>query len=96
MEPNGRGDGPSASSLKDEVGNRSTPSDFSLGQLKHGNEATDLYHVLVAGVEGTPMLPATLVMTREMGEQVDAKRYLPSSDLNAAKSFASSLMPSDE
>ncbi|MFQ5853927.1 MAG: c-type cytochrome, partial [Candidatus Binatia bacterium] len=53
----GRGDGPSAPTLKDEWGNRSYSLDFTQGakMFKGGGRAQDIYRTLLTGMTGTPM-----------------------------------------
>jgi len=51
----GRGDGQSAKDLKDDWGNSISPPDFTTGRYKSGQTATDLYRVLMTGLNGTPM-----------------------------------------
>ena len=51
----GRGDGASAKDLKDDWGNSISPTDFTTGHYKSGVTATDLYRVLMTGLNGTPM-----------------------------------------
>jgi mono/diheme cytochrome c family protein len=52
----GRGDGPSAASLKDDWGNPIKPYNFVvLGRFKCGNEDGDLFRTLQTGMTGSPM-----------------------------------------
>lgn len=53
----GRGDGPSASELKDEWGHRSWPLDFTKGKayFKTGSRPRDIVRTLMTGITGTPM-----------------------------------------
>lgn len=52
----GRGDGPSAPTLKDEWGYRIVPYDFTIpGRMKGGYTPSDLFQRLTVGVGGTPM-----------------------------------------
>ena len=51
----GKGDGPSAAQLRDDVGFRIRPTDFSRGQFKGGSDVRDLFRVLSTGMDGTPM-----------------------------------------
>ena len=68
----GRGDGPSASSLKDDWGNPIKPYNFVvLKQFKCGNEDADLFRTLQTGMTGSPMpsfLEALSSGTESMGE----------------------------
>lgn len=50
----GRGDGPSATDLKDEWGYPSYPSDLTR-PLKRGSSPETIYKTLVTGLNGTPM-----------------------------------------
>ena len=52
----GRGDGPSAPTLKDDWGNQIVPYDFTIpGRMKGGYTPSDLFKTLTVGVGGTPM-----------------------------------------
>lgn len=54
--PRGRGDGPSAATLKDVWGEPITPYDFTIpGKMKRGSTVEDIYRTLAAGIGGTPM-----------------------------------------
>jgi cytochrome c oxidase cbb3-type subunit 2 len=51
----GRGDGPSASTLKDVLELPICPADFTRGQFKGGSHATDIFRTMTLGLDGTPM-----------------------------------------
>jgi len=51
----GKGDGGSASTLRDDWGYPITPRDFTSGPLKVGDEPEDLYRAFQTGLNGTPM-----------------------------------------
>jgi mono/diheme cytochrome c family protein len=52
----GRGDGPSASTLRDNKGNPIPPYDFTTGsRFKCGATNADLYRIFMTGLDGTPM-----------------------------------------
>jgi mono/diheme cytochrome c family protein len=53
----GKGDGPSASDLKDEWGHRIWPLDFTKGKayFKTGSRPRDIVRILMTGISGTPM-----------------------------------------
>jgi len=51
----GRGDGPSAKDLKDDWGNRISPTDLTLKPFKSGSNPEDLYRTISTGLNGTPM-----------------------------------------
>jgi mono/diheme cytochrome c family protein len=51
----GKGDGPAASSLRDDDGNAIPVRDFTGGQFRGGGEREDLYYRFVTGMDGTPM-----------------------------------------
>ena len=51
----GKGDGPSAEGLKDDLGNPIAPSDLTLKPFKSGANPEDLYRTLSTGLNGTPM-----------------------------------------
>src|SRR3972149_1806455 len=52
----GRGDGPSAETLKDDWENPITPYDFTIaGRYKAGSSVQDIYRTFATGMAGTPM-----------------------------------------
>ena len=51
----GKGDGPSAATLKDDFDRPIRPADFTRGELKAGSSATDVYRTMTTGLDGTPM-----------------------------------------
>jgi cytochrome c oxidase cbb3-type subunit 2 len=51
----GRGDGPSADQLKDDLRFPIRPADFTKGQFKGGSHVTDIYRTMTLGLDGTPM-----------------------------------------
>lgn len=51
----GRGDGPSASQLRDDLERPIRPTDLTRGQLKGGGSVADVYRTLTTGLDGTPM-----------------------------------------
>jgi len=52
----GKGDGPSAKTLKDDDGNRILPYDFTRGgRMKGGSLPADVYRTFSTGLDGTPM-----------------------------------------
>lgn len=51
----GKGDGPSADSLKDDFGFPIRPADFTKGQFKGGSDVMDIYRTMTTGLDGTPM-----------------------------------------
>lgn len=51
----GRGDGPSAATLKDDLGNPIPPNNFRRGIYKGGGKNSDIYLRFVTGMDGTPM-----------------------------------------
>ncbi len=54
--PSGRGDGPSATALKDDWGRPIAPYNFaSSGDFKCGNDDRDLFRTLQTGMTGAPM-----------------------------------------
>ena len=53
----GVGDGPSASTLKDNWGLPLFPRDFTIGSFRGGSEGRDLYMRIANGLAGTPMPP---------------------------------------
>ena len=53
--PEGRGDGPSAPTLRDNAGDPFPAADFTYGIYKSGGEPRDLYRTFLTGMPGTPM-----------------------------------------
>ncbi|MEK6606697.1 MAG: cytochrome c [Myxococcota bacterium] len=51
----GRGDGPAARELRDDLGRAIPPPDLVTRPLKRGDGAADLYQTLATGLDGTPM-----------------------------------------
>lgn len=51
----GRGDGPSASTLKDSWGHPIKPFDFTLGGYRCGSSEQAIYRTFFTGLNGTPM-----------------------------------------
>lgn len=51
----GKGDGPSASGMKDDWGWPTWPSDLTWRPLKRGSDIRETYLTLVTGLSGTPM-----------------------------------------
>jgi cytochrome c oxidase cbb3-type subunit I/II len=51
----GKGDGPSASELRDDLKFPIRPADFTKGQFKGGSDVTDIYRTMTTGLDGTPM-----------------------------------------
>jgi cytochrome c oxidase cbb3-type subunit 2 len=51
----GKGDGPSADDLKDDLGFKIRPADFTRGQFKGGGDVRDMFRAMTTGLDGTPM-----------------------------------------
>jgi cytochrome c oxidase cbb3-type subunit 2 len=51
----GKGDGPSAGELRDDLKFPIRPADFTKGQFKGGGEVSDIYRTMTTGMDGTPM-----------------------------------------
>lgn len=51
----GKGDGPSADELEDDLGFKIPPADFTKGQFKGGGDVRDIYRAMTTGLDGTPM-----------------------------------------
>ncbi len=74
----GRGDGPSTSTLKDDWGKGISPADFVTGRFRGGNDPASIVRVLQAGMNGTPMpsyRDAALIGREGASEHV-AKAYV--------------------
>ena len=61
----GKGDGPSAAQLTDDLGFRIRPTDFTRGQFKGGSDARDVFRTMSTGLDGTPMPSFADSMTEE-------------------------------
>jgi len=64
----GKGDGPSAGTLKDDFERPIRPADFTRGELKGGATVADVYRTMTTGLDGTPMPSFADAMT-------DAERW---------------------
>jgi cytochrome c oxidase cbb3-type subunit I/II len=64
----GKGDGPSAPTLKDDFDRPIRPADFTRGQFKAGAGVADVYRTMTTGLDGTPMPSFADTMT-------DAERW---------------------
>lgn len=53
--PEGRGDGPSADRMKDDLGQPLRPADLTRRPFKGGSSPEDLFRTLATGIGGTPM-----------------------------------------
>jgi len=51
----GKGDGPSADDLKDDLKFPIRPTDFTKGQFKGGGDVRDIFRTMTTGLDGTPM-----------------------------------------
>lgn len=51
----GKGDGPSADDLQDDLKFKIRPADFTKGQFKGGGDVRDIYRTMTTGLDGTPM-----------------------------------------
>jgi cytochrome c oxidase cbb3-type subunit 2 len=51
----GKGDGPSAGDLRDDLKFPIRPADFTRGQFKGGGDVRDVYRTMTTGLDGTPM-----------------------------------------
>jgi cytochrome c oxidase cbb3-type subunit 2 len=51
----GKGDGPSAGELQDDLKFPIRPADFTRGQFKGGGDVRDIYRTMTTGMDGTPM-----------------------------------------
>ena len=52
----GDGKGPAAAALKDDLGGPAVPADLRQPHLRSGDDASDLFRVLMTGLNGTPMV----------------------------------------
>ena len=76
--PEGRGDGPSARTLKDDQGRPIYPFDFTRSwKMKGGSDPESIYRTFMSGLNGTPMPSYADVMTEdEAGDLVNYCRSL--------------------
>jgi cytochrome c oxidase cbb3-type subunit I/II len=51
----GKGDGPSAPTLKDDFDRPIRPADFTRGEFRGGATVVDVYRTMTTGLDGTPM-----------------------------------------
>jgi cytochrome c oxidase cbb3-type subunit 2 len=51
----GKGDGPSADELKEDLGFKIRPTDFTRGQFKGGGDVRDIFRTMTTGLDGAPM-----------------------------------------
>jgi cytochrome c oxidase cbb3-type subunit 2 len=51
----GKGDGPSADELKEDLGFKIRPTDFTRGQFKGGGDVRDIFRTMTTGLDGSPM-----------------------------------------
>ena len=51
----GKGDGPSAAELRDDLKFPIRPADFTKGQFKGGGDVRDIFRAMTTGLDGTPM-----------------------------------------
>jgi mono/diheme cytochrome c family protein len=79
--PEGRGNGPSAPSLRDVKGNPIVPYDFTTGtRFKCGVTDADLYRIFMTGLDGTPMPSFADYLTPE--QAWDLVHYLRTLQVN--------------
>ncbi|MEK0448179.1 MAG: Selenate reductase subunit gamma precursor [Verrucomicrobiota bacterium] len=52
----GKGDGPAAAALKDDLGDPAQPADLTARNFRNGNDPQDIFRVLALGIAGTPMV----------------------------------------
>lgn len=72
----GRGDGPSAGGLVDDLGRKIAARDFQLGLFRRGQTAAELHRTFLTGLPGTPMPSYSGNFTAEEGW--DLARYVQS------------------
>jgi cytochrome c oxidase cbb3-type subunit 2 len=61
----GKGDGPSADELTDDLGFVVRPADFTRGQFKGGADVRDVFRTMTTGLDGAPMPSFADSMTEE-------------------------------
>ncbi|MFC1584085.1 cytochrome c [Fibrobacterota bacterium] len=92
----GKGDGPSAPTLKDDDGFSIEAFDFTRGVYRGGADNKSIYKTMNTGMDGTPMAAyADLFL---YGNNVDLEQYFndfPESDVDGLKEYLS-LQPSEE
>lgn len=90
----GRGDGPSAPTLKDDWGYRIKPFDFTIGNYKAGNENLDVYKTFNTGLNGTPMpsyLENFLYPREGMQDLSSYQEYYSRAEIDELRSYVTSL-----
>ncbi|RYD82195.1 MAG: cytochrome c [Verrucomicrobiaceae bacterium] len=68
----GDGRGPAAAALKDAAGDPIIPADLRQERLRSGNELSDIYRVLLTGLNGTPMVSFAETLTDQQRWEVVA------------------------
>ncbi len=59
------GKGPAATALKDDLGQPAQPADLREPHLRSGDEPSDIYRVLMTGLNGTPMVSFAETLSTE-------------------------------
>jgi hypothetical protein len=87
----GRGNGPQASTLKDDQGYRSQPRNFARGQFKGGQHPEAVYKAIVTGLNGTPMVAYGDVLLFGGDSVQDLSPYAAYYDENALETLRAYL-----
>jgi mono/diheme cytochrome c family protein len=91
----GRGDGPSAPTLRDNKGNPIPPYDFTTGsRFKCGATNADLYRIFMTGLDGTPMPAWSDWVSADQGW--DLVHYLRTLQVNYKAGKSKTALPSRE
>jgi mono/diheme cytochrome c family protein len=91
----GRGDGPSAPTLRDNKGNPIPPYDFTTGsRFKCGATNADLYRIFMTGLDGTPMPAWSDWVSPDQGW--DLVHYLRTLQVNYKTGKSKTAAPSRE
>jgi mono/diheme cytochrome c family protein len=93
----GIGDGPSASTLTDNDGNKIVPFNFREGVLKGGSRIEDIYRTFYTGLAGTPMPAYGGILTDEENwHLVSYVIYLMGKTKTAETELASYVLSSED
>ena len=68
----GKGDGPAAPALKDDLGDPAQPANLRDRNYRNGNDPQDIYRVLTLGISGTPMVAMEATLSEEQRWQLAA------------------------
>ena len=95
----GKGDGPSASNLKDDWENPIKAYDFTMGNYKGGSTEQDIYRTFNTGLSGTPM-PSyydTFIFTKEgLSDLSNFESYFSKQEIDGIAAWVDTLITDQE